>query len=588
MDVCWSRVKYPHRQNISDTKIADFVAGVLADVWIKVDVTSVVVTTYNGGQAFGKTYKVLAPGMQPESVAFHLMNNIRAKDELYRMRMDGIIPLLYSENLCPRRLCHGHDWFVEIWEGYGSPASTPENLVEMAQLMANIHKIPPNWFDKCRSRLRERNPIFLKVPDSDSLWWITCLQRETMEIFHKKTEVEIESILDFSSNLPWTDASRRLVTIHGDFHRGNIIQTEEGMKCIDMDFTCVSFAGYDIAVGVHLLCPDDHARRLFLESYLREMGDSCEPTDVENLLFDSHVCLALTHLSALPHFLVPDGKTSTDEAISLLATAKTFVALAKGSPELRAAVIAHGLVGAYIQNTPAQKMPRRGRQAVREGVGLYVSRIASAGPHHHFVFNWDGTVQPYSADVWRGLVLGVDPCDGTVVLTSYCNESHLLRVVIHAGLSVTGIQAPTSPAIELFVSLPRKSVNKKGDGVDTRGALVLSSTGRYKGFVWESTCLGPRANAVRVHFENGLMRLVDRPYKALDCSMGQYHEGNPVVFWFAHGGKSQKFVLNSDKTVSPEQAPGVVLGHKRGGGEELALVCKQSSRVSFQVQVLLA
>ena len=57
-----------------------------------------------------------------------------------------------------------------------------------------------------------------------------------------------------------------------------------------------------------------------------------------------------------------------------------------------------------------------------------------------------------------------------------------------------------------------------------------------------------------------VFQLASRRDLVFDCAMGKYDEGTEVVFYECTKAENQKFVANSDGTVSPALAPGVVLG----------------------------
>ena len=84
---------------------------------------------------------------------------------------------------------------------------------------------------------------------------------------------------------------------------------------------------------------------------------------------------------------------------------------------------------------------------------------------------------------------------------------------------------------------------------------------------------------VIVHFENnGTIRFADKPYQALDCDDDEeYKSGTKVNSYQYTESENQKFVRNSDDTISPRENPDVILDF---GGEFLQL--KNRSKIKTE------
>ena len=165
------------------------------------------------------------------------------------------------------------------------------------------------------------------------------------------------------------------------------------------------------------------------------------------------------------------------------------------------------------------------------------------------VVNWDGTIES-TWDRSRAVVLGVDD-QGQIVLTNYANANERLQLRMDAGgIPITGLRAPTSPAIPLHLA-----------GRLAGKALVLADHKRFNlGSELEYVRLGPQENALSVHVEpDGVMRLANRPHQAF-----QSHRfattTNTQLFIYHHCNDDQKFVVNEDATLSPVGNRDVVWG----------------------------
>ena len=80
----------------------------------------------------------------------------------------------------------------------------------------------------------------------------------------------------------------RVVTTHGDFHHGNILDAAGGLLCVDFESACVSQAVQDLA---YHFCGDgtkgssNNPRKLaFLTAYLSALGE--DPEVLEPLLVE--------------------------------------------------------------------------------------------------------------------------------------------------------------------------------------------------------------------------------------------------------------------------------------------------------------
>eukprot|EP00928_Gymnodinium_smaydae_P023830 TRINITY_DN19505_c0_g1_i1.p1 TRINITY_DN19505_c0_g1~~TRINITY_DN19505_c0_g1_i1.p1 ORF type:complete len:873 (-),score=121.17 TRINITY_DN19505_c0_g1_i1:22-2382(-) len=263
--------------------------------WAGVDVSTIKVKDTSG---FGgsQTYKVSAEGVEPAAVALHSRSEAVTTDELSDPRMEAAASTLSAHGLVPPRLAYGGDWFIEVWEGSGKPAhQTIEKAREIGEYLARLHAVPVEWYDVWRERLIDR---FAKqcpeaqaagqgldtVPRGSHIWWFTCRECWLKEMDAAKRAQWFKE--DFFA--PVTTAGRRIVTTHGDFHVANMIQTEGGIKGIDLEFTHVTHAAIDLGYTL-TTCEFEKRdlRRAFLEAYLVASGLPSEESDIDALFLDA-------------------------------------------------------------------------------------------------------------------------------------------------------------------------------------------------------------------------------------------------------------------------------------------------------------
>ena len=296
--------------------IAGLVKDALGEGWANVEAKDIQVKDKSGGG--GSTcYKVSAAGAIPETVALHSRSETAATDIIGEAILKAAGSASAQHGVGPKRLAQGEDWNIEPWEGLGEPVMDSVQKFEMlGRLLARIHRLPTSWLDECECMekiyashpfLRDCHPghILNRVAKVSEKPWLKELL----------TLPGIEEIFTSASKEylypPVTEAARRVVTIHGDFHKGNVIQMPDCMRAIDFDGAGVGYAINDITYvicwvdeewfkdnGVGDLSREElvERKRGFAAAYLSAMGDSATPADVDALLLDAqlgmHQCWA--------------------------------------------------------------------------------------------------------------------------------------------------------------------------------------------------------------------------------------------------------------------------------------------------------
>jgi len=150
----------------------------------------------------------------------------------------------------------GSNYWIDQWEGVGDfSGSSAEMWNRCGRLLARIHTIPTDWFDELKAKYIDQEPVAAVFPEGTFAW--VHLQRESWQ-------ADLPSMSDDSkyeyATAVTTDhpIGARIVTAHGDFHPGNIIDLGDEhsnagvyrFRCIDFEFSCVTHAIHDLSFGI--------------------------------------------------------------------------------------------------------------------------------------------------------------------------------------------------------------------------------------------------------------------------------------------------------------------------------------------------
>eukprot|EP00439_Symbiodinium_sp_Y106_P018266 s1025_g2.t1 len=375
----------------SEDKLAIMMANVVPE-WSGIDPSRIQVQC-KSGQGRLSTYKVSADGVQPPHVALHCWDEEAMEDPLSVERTGTAAELFSAHGAAPRRLAAGGDWFAEVWEGTG-PELSDAVLEELGRLIADVHSWPTTWFDPFRARLKERWPFLESVPDASHVWPSTCREENLAEL----SEEALAAWLRPQAFTPATKIGARAVTVHADIHMFNLLQTDDGLRIIDFEWTVVAHAAQDLATVVRVCCPKDlRQKRLFVKAYLTACAASTDSEDVDQLLFDAEVCFLTSHMGPL----FPGDDDDEHRWLSNLEDFNSFISFARASPTLRAKVLEDGIVR-YVKDI---------RVVVKAGSPVVLCTCQNLVNDYFFLHD-DGTLSP---DARRDLALGTD-ADGWVVL----------------------------------------------------------------------------------------------------------------------------------------------------------------------------
>lgn len=309
----------------------------------QIDITEV--SGLGGSKTFRVSVREASAGIVPAAVAFHSRSDIN-KPLLEERNIAagrvfanaGIGPTIIAED-------EGRQWCINQWGGESlvqkfmgpgcqSEATGVAAVEKMAvwshagefrervgHLLGRIHRVPTDW----AKPFLASKPFLLsdKFPTLGCLGQ-SALQTQSLEdmppLMLGRWERAVD-ILHTSHAL-----ARRMVTVHADFHCGNILITaaenaEPRLCAIDFEFTNIGQAefelGYAFVVNKALL-NNAANKRAFVKGYVEAVtagsSDHGSPQDIENLLVDCEMA-AVKAWPPSEFVGVPDTDVNTYEAL---------------------------------------------------------------------------------------------------------------------------------------------------------------------------------------------------------------------------------------------------------------------------------
>jgi hypothetical protein len=308
-------------------------------------------------------------------------------------RITDAASALAAAGLAPACLASGSNFYIQAWEGHGQHSlESLADYQDVGRMLAKIHSVPTQWFDKHRQQLISQMPALGRAPLGSHIW--TCLHPACVGTLEHLTEEILQAFAEAPLVAPQNSVASRLVTCHLDLHYGNLLKTDHGLLCIDFESACVTHAASDLAAQMAFITvyplpdglPDGFSKldmkKAFAKSYLQELGESCDDTDVEELIFEAELARAC----CLPwcQVLRPEALMSSPEtAIKLLEAMQSFVSRARDSSSLRANLLEHGFTACAREDalySLAEKTHHESQARIVEEVmkGIPFSTTASA------------------------------------------------------------------------------------------------------------------------------------------------------------------------------------------------------------------
>jgi len=273
------------------------------------------ISGYGGSRTFMVEIKPRSADKAPEHTKIILRARKATQDDdpYQEQRMESSQKVLYDAGLAIPRLFEGktfniepcvedlrpqNGWFKSFIFNIMCVDTPKGEQAKFAALLAKVHKVPTEWYEPIRQGLQTQYPM-LKTIGNGSHAWIITSRLEWWGVWRKKmTNEEIQFYFDCTRE-PLSEAGKKIITSHGDFHEGNVMIDKPTGKylAIDLEFTTVQYAAGGIAyifsinsMGTSTV----EGRKSFVKAYLEASGYPFEPEDVDLLVFDAQ-CARIRH-----------------------------------------------------------------------------------------------------------------------------------------------------------------------------------------------------------------------------------------------------------------------------------------------------
>ncbi|CAK0850293.1 unnamed protein product, partial [Prorocentrum cordatum] len=337
------------------------------------------------GEGVASVYRLSAEGVEPAQVALHVWGE--DSDELLQKRTAVAAELMAAAGLAPPRLAHGGDWFLEPWVGLGEPALTEGLMATLGALVARVHSIPTDWYEPFRAPLCARMPALGSLPLGSHGWSWSAREYLLADL----TPTCRSAWLGAECFAPRSALAARIVTAHGDCHRGNMLETSSGILLIDFEWSCVMCAAQDLAFVVRTCCDNNlPKKRAFVRAYSRACGASLSEQEVDDALFDCEVFSLSTHCGGPLELW--EAHDDPEKWLAAFRKFEAFVLSARESPALRSRVLEVG-IEQYVAELEWH---------LREGSPVFAC-APHAAAHERLALGEDGAVFP---EARRDLALG--------------------------------------------------------------------------------------------------------------------------------------------------------------------------------------
>lgn len=299
------------------------------------------------GYGGSKTLKVRIPASDDDGEALDVCLHLRPADcsDFTMRRLCQASNVFFMAGCNAGRFVSGGNWYIEPWVGsrnlsQGEP-TTLDEWYKMGKLLASIHSIPTDWFNKFREELCESHSGLSKV-DHGSLIW-PFLARSGLEALPLQ-----EDPFYF-----WDDFHRtthqitsKIVTIHGDFHPGNVIDMgrDASLTCCDLEFACVCCAAWDFS-SLFLKTRRSDKKTALIIGYLHEIGAPVK--DLDEIMVDIELCM-LMRLAA-DHRKVLFNSGQSEKRKQLAPLLQNFCFMVRKSTSLKKQICLEGFHG-VIEN----------------------------------------------------------------------------------------------------------------------------------------------------------------------------------------------------------------------------------------------
>jgi len=257
--------------------------------WKDVPNTEISVKNVSGAGR-SATYMMKAPeGTNPRRLIMHNKNLSDDPAEIANeQRQERIVAEISATGATPGRLAEGQTWYIEPCAGQDfHPAEDGSDTEAVARLCATFHKSGTGWWADFKKDVEPRYPGIEKFPNGDPIFYSTV----NMDL-----EMIISSPESLAGNLafrvePISEAGKRVVTSHGDFHNGNMLRTDDGgLIAIDLECCYNAYACLDACYYLVQTHASRASYRKFAEVYLAESGLDTSEKSIGEFMYDIEMC----------------------------------------------------------------------------------------------------------------------------------------------------------------------------------------------------------------------------------------------------------------------------------------------------------
>ena len=229
--------------------------------------------------------------------------------------------ILREHGIATPILMQGPDFHIErsagisVMEDFFHFKANIAPLEKVAQLLAELHTAPTDWFISLREKFLIQDPtleaILRPMPEHAPCWCLPWSAFDTgMPILgvgnpnpataKKLLEMEIETgvykkVMQCSAFFPVSEAARRQVVVHNDFKPDNVLYDPDSgsLNVIDFDLVQVGAAVMDFGLPYTMWLGSRYTsfeqRKAFIKSYLIASKLPAEDTDVKDMMLDCEV-----------------------------------------------------------------------------------------------------------------------------------------------------------------------------------------------------------------------------------------------------------------------------------------------------------
>lgn len=250
--------------------------------WADLDKANIKVRNCSG-MGGSQTYIMSCKTANPQKVVVHNKNpDMSEETVLSERRQEKVVYELAKVNATCGRLAEGESWYIEPCAG--DPivfANLP--VTEIAKCSARFHKADTEWFEPTRQHQMKVHSPLKNIEKGSSMWYLT--QNESFSAI--LSDKAIVKIINQAEPKPLSEGGKRVVTLHGDWHTGNMLTTPDGsVTAIDLEMTYVGWACQDAAYFFQQAHLNRQQCFEYAKAYLEASGLDASEKSQREFVFD--------------------------------------------------------------------------------------------------------------------------------------------------------------------------------------------------------------------------------------------------------------------------------------------------------------